>query len=92
MKDRGAAMNDWVVPRYAHERELGSGASGRVVAAAAVATGKQVAIKYLLARHFRDPVTLDSFRREAELLKSPDIPRLCGWLTSWSSRAGAWPS
>jgi hypothetical protein len=37
----------WVVPGFSEERELGSGGSGRVVAAARVASGERVAIKYL---------------------------------------------
>ncbi len=39
--------DDWVVPGYTEERRLGSGASGRVVAAVNQATGQRAAIKYL---------------------------------------------
>ena len=40
-------MSAWVVPGYTEERELGHGASARVVAATRNDTGQQVAIKYL---------------------------------------------
>ena len=60
----------WVVPGFAEERQLGSGASGRVVAAVHVASGTPVAIKYLLPRLLGDPMFLAGFRAEAELLKS----------------------
>src|SRR5579862_3667797 len=59
----------WVVPGFAEERQLGSGASGRVVAAVHVASGTPVAIKYLLPRLLGDPAFLAAFRAEAELLK-----------------------
>jgi tRNA A-37 threonylcarbamoyl transferase component Bud32 len=68
-----------VVPGYAGERELGGGASGRVVAAVHVASGTQVAIKYLAPRLFRDPGFLAAFRDEARLLQSladPHVVRL----------------
>ena len=38
--------DDWAVPGYTEERELGRGASGRVVEAVNNATGQRVAIKY----------------------------------------------
>ena len=62
-------MATWVVPGFAEERQLGSGASGRVVAAVHVASGTPVAIKYLLPRLLGDPAFLAAFRAEAELLK-----------------------
>jgi eukaryotic-like serine/threonine-protein kinase len=67
------------VPGYAEERELGNGASGRVVAAVHVASGTPVAVKYLSPRLFGDPGFLDRFRAEAQLLRSladPHVVRL----------------
>ena len=43
-------MSAWAVPGYTEERELGHGASARVVAATRNDTGKPVAIKYLAPR------------------------------------------
>jgi eukaryotic-like serine/threonine-protein kinase len=65
-----------MVPGFAGERELGQGASGRVVAAVSVVTGQPVAIKYLTGRLFRDDRFLARFRAEAELLRSVDVPQI----------------
>jgi tRNA A-37 threonylcarbamoyl transferase component Bud32 len=65
-----------MVPGFAGERELGQGASGRVVAAVSVVTGQPVAIKYLTSRLFRDDRFLARFRAEAELLRSVDVPQI----------------
>ena len=67
-------MNAWTVPGYIEERQLGRGASGRVVAAVHETSGQPVAIKYLASHLFRDPAFLDGFREEAELLRSLDVP------------------
>jgi len=64
----------WVVPGFSQERELGSGASGRVVAAVRAADGQRVAIKYLSPRLSGNPRFLAAFRAEAALLRSLDVP------------------
>ena len=69
-------MSAWVVPGYTEERELGHGASARVVAATHNDTGQQVAIKYLAPRLLRDPNFLARFREEVELLASIDVPHV----------------
>src|SRR4051794_10554904 len=69
-------MSAWVVPGYTEERELGRGASGRVVAAVHDASGQEVAIKYLAPRLFRDQAFLDGFRAEADVLRSLDVPQV----------------
>ena len=69
-------MSAWVVPGYTEERELGRGASARVVAATRDDTGQQVAIKYLAPRLLRDPSFLARFREEVELLASIDVPHV----------------
>ena len=56
-------MSAWAVPGYAEERQLGKGASGRVVAAVSEATGKRVAIKYLTPGLFSDPASWPVPRR-----------------------------
>src|SRR5213079_567612 len=43
----GFALSGWTVPGYTETGVLGSGATGRVVAAVRGATGAEVAIKYL---------------------------------------------
>ncbi|MFF4343687.1 protein kinase [Kitasatospora sp. NPDC001540] len=62
----------WELPDYAHGRELGAGASGRVVLARHRATGTPVAIKYLLGDHPDQA----AFRVEAELLATLDSPHV----------------
>jgi eukaryotic-like serine/threonine-protein kinase len=69
-------MSAWAVPGYTEERELGHGASARVVAATNNDTGQQVAIKYLAPRLLRDPSFLARFREEVELLASIDVPHV----------------
>jgi len=64
----------WVVSGFSEERELGSGASGRVVAAVRVTDGQRVAIKYLSPRLSGNPQFLAAFRAEAALLRSLDVP------------------
>jgi serine/threonine-protein kinase len=58
------------VPGYAEERQIGSGASGKVVAAVHQPSGTRVAIKYLAPRLAADREFLARFRAEASLLKS----------------------
>src|SRR5579859_1113998 len=67
-------MSAWVVPGYIEQRQLGQGASGRVVAAIHEESGHPVAIKYLSPRMFRDPAFLEGFRQEADLLRELDVP------------------
>jgi eukaryotic-like serine/threonine-protein kinase len=69
-------MSAWAVPGYTEERELGRGASARVVAATHNDSGQQVAIKYLAPRLLRDPNLLARFRDEVELLASVDVPQV----------------
>ena len=61
--------DDWAVPGYTEERELGSGASGRVVQAVNDASGQHVAIKYLSPALVRDPAFMWGFRVEAQMLR-----------------------
>jgi tRNA A-37 threonylcarbamoyl transferase component Bud32 len=69
-------MSAWAVPGYTEERELGHGASARVVAATRNDTGQQVAIKYLAPRLLHDPGFIARFRAEVELLASIDVPHV----------------
>src|SRR3954454_5481949 len=73
---RSDLMSAWAVFGYTEERELGRGASGRVVAAVHDASGQEVAIKYLAPRLFRDQAFLDGFRAEADVLRSLDVPQV----------------
>ncbi|MEY9962868.1 serine/threonine protein kinase [Streptacidiphilus sp. MAP12-16] len=65
---------EWVVPGYRHTRELGAGASGRVVLALHEATGTPVAVKYLADELRADADFLEEFRAEARLLGELDTP------------------
>ncbi len=67
---------DWAVPGYIEERQLGKGASGRVVAAVNQATGQRVAIKYLSSALVGDPAFMWRFRSEAALQRSLDVPHI----------------
>ena len=64
--------DDWTAPGYVEERLLGSGVSGRVVAATNKTTGQRVAIKYFNENLVHDTEFLREFRAEAELLMSLD--------------------
>lgn len=74
-----ASMAIWTVPGYRHERELGSGATGRVVLARHEATGTPVAIKYLVRSLHLDADFRLTYRNEAVLLgalHSPNVANL----------------
>ncbi len=71
-------MNAWAVPGYSESRELGSGASGRVVLAVHDATGVPVAIKYLSESLRTDTAFVQDFRAEARLLGGLDSPHVVG--------------
>ena len=66
----------WTVPGYVEERQLGAGASGRVVAAVSEATGQRVAIKYLSPALVRNPSFMWGFRTEAQTLRALDVPQV----------------
>jgi hypothetical protein len=68
--------DDWAVPGYTEERQLGRGASGRVVAAVGTATGQRVAIKYLSPALAGDPEFMGRFRTEAAVQASLDVPQV----------------
>src|SRR4051794_1396943 len=73
------SVSQWTVPGYVDSRELGSGASGRVVLATHEGTGTPVAIKYLNDTMRRDSSFLAGFRAEARLLNtftSPYVVRM----------------
>ncbi|MFH8384729.1 protein kinase [Kitasatospora sp. NPDC018058] len=61
----------WELPDYLHERELGAGASGRVVLARHRETGTPVAIKYL-----RASAGTPALRAEAQVLARIDSPHV----------------
>ncbi|MFE5731468.1 protein kinase [Streptomyces sp. NPDC056528] len=72
-------MNAWMVPGYTEARELGAGASGRVVLAVHDATGTPVAVKYLGERLRSDESFVRTFRSEARLLGALDTPYVVGF-------------
>jgi eukaryotic-like serine/threonine-protein kinase len=63
-------VGEWTVPGYTYARDLGSGASGRVVLATHEGTGSPVAIKYLSDQLRADSSFLEGFRAEARLLNT----------------------
>ncbi|MFG1807704.1 protein kinase [Streptomyces sp. NPDC049040] len=66
----------WVVPGWTHVRELGRGASGRVVLARDNRSGQLVAVKYLSAELCVDGRFREAFRAEARLLGALDSPHV----------------
>ncbi|WP_345670286.1 serine/threonine-protein kinase, partial [Streptomyces phyllanthi] len=75
----------WAVPGYTQDKELGSGASGRVVLATHDTTGTRVAIKYLAEQLRDDPAFREVFRAEARLLgelRSPHVVELYEYVES----------
>jgi serine/threonine protein kinase len=69
-------MTGWTAPGYQEVRDLGDGASGRVVLATHKLTGTPVAIKYLSDELRADGSFLRDFRAEARLLAAVDSPWL----------------
>ncbi|MEW1902618.1 serine/threonine-protein kinase [Streptomyces sp. NPDC086147] len=82
-------MSAWVVPGYTEARELGAGASGRVVLAAHDATGTPVAVKYLGERLRSDAAFVRGFRAEARLLGALDTPYVVGFYEYVEAPRGA---
>ncbi|MFC7792547.1 serine/threonine-protein kinase [Streptomyces cinereoruber] len=82
-------MSAWVVPGYTETRELGAGASGRVVLAVHDATGTPVAVKYLGERLRSDEAFVRGFRAEARLLGALDSPYVVGFHEYVEAPSGA---
>ncbi|WP_031079613.1 serine/threonine-protein kinase [Streptomyces sp. NRRL S-118] len=82
-------MSNWSVPGYTETRELGAGASGRVVLAVHDATGVPVAVKYLGERLRTDAAFVDDFRAEARLLGGLDTPHVVRLYEYVEAPAGA---
>src|SRR3984957_2081189 len=70
----GPRPEGWAVPGYVEQRELGHGASGRVVEAVQERTALQVAIRYLSPDLVADPDFLPRFRTQMLRLKELDVP------------------
>ncbi|MEU6201253.1 serine/threonine-protein kinase [Streptomyces sp. NPDC047061] len=85
MGDATRAGDQWAVSGYTQEKELGAGASGRVVLATHDTTGTRVAIKYLADQLRDDPTFREVFRAEARLLgelRSPHVVELYEYVES----------
>ncbi len=67
---------DWTVPGYTEEREIGHGASGKVVLAVHDESGQQVAIKYLSPPLVHDPAFMWAFRADAQMLREIGVPQV----------------
>ncbi|GLZ15209.1 hypothetical protein Acsp04_54440 [Actinomadura sp. NBRC 104425] len=69
-------VDGWTVPGFTHVRELGGGASGRVVLAVDDVTQTKVAIKYLDRRLDGNEAFLSRFRLAARRLAQIEDPNL----------------
>ncbi|GAA2606802.1 serine/threonine-protein kinase [Actinomadura fulvescens] len=69
-------VDGWTVPGFTHVRDLGSGASGRVVLAVDDLTQTKVAIKYLDRRLRGDETFLADFRTTARRLSQLEDPNV----------------
>ncbi|HEX2313828.1 MAG TPA: protein kinase, partial [Thermomonospora sp.] len=67
-------VDGWTVPGFTHVRELGHGASGRVMLAVDDVTQTQVAIKYLDGRLRADESFMHRYRAEARRLSQLEDP------------------
>lgn len=84
-----ADMAVWTLPGYRHERELGSGATGRVMLARHDATGTPVAIKYLVRTLHSTAEFRAAYRGEAVLLSGLDSPHVARLYEYVESEHGA---
>ncbi|WP_406865039.1 serine/threonine-protein kinase [Streptomyces sp. HUAS MG47] len=82
-------MNGWTVPGYTEHRELGAGASGRVVLAVHDMTGVPVAVKYLSEELCADEAFVHGFRAEARLLGALHSPHVVGFFEYVEAPEGA---
>ncbi|TDC41839.1 serine/threonine protein kinase [Micromonospora sp. KC213] len=89
--DRGdrSVTADWQLSGYTPVRQLGAGASGRVLLATHDASGVPVAIKYLNSSVGDDPSFRLAFRQEALLLVEVDDPHVARLYEYAESALGA---
>ncbi|MFC6878360.1 MULTISPECIES: serine/threonine-protein kinase [Actinomadura] len=79
----------WRLPGFIEDKELGSGAQGRVVLARHETSGYQVAIKYLAPELLNDAYARDTFRSEAALLKRVVNPFVAQFYSFMETPQGA---
>ncbi|NVI91054.1 serine/threonine-protein kinase [Actinomadura sp. BRA 177] len=82
-------VDGWTVPGFTHERELGGGASGRVVLAVDDQTGTKVAIRYLDGALAADEAFLARFRAAARPLSQLEDPNVVDFYDFVESADGA---
>ncbi|WP_418961116.1 serine/threonine-protein kinase [Streptomyces tritici] len=82
-------MTGWTVPGYTEHRELGAGASGRVVLAVHDTTGTPVAVKYLSEELRANEAFVRGFRSEARLLGALHSPYVVGFYEYVEAPGGA---
>lgn len=66
----------WTLPGYTEERELGHGASGRVVRAVHDESGQTVAVKYLSPMLVHDSAFMWGYRADAQMLRELGVPQV----------------
>ncbi|HET9082065.1 MAG TPA: protein kinase [Trebonia sp.] len=67
---------DWTLPGYTEEREIGHGASGKVVKAVHDESGQTVAVKYLSPLLVHDSAFMWGFRADAQMLRELGVPQV----------------
>jgi serine/threonine-protein kinase len=76
----------WTVPGFSTLGELGVGATGRVVIAVEDATGRRVAIKYLVPHLAGDQTFVARFRAGCTSTSRPKGPQRSSWSSSTGPR------
>lgn len=80
------AFGDIIDERFRLQDRIGRGGMAEVWAATELATGREVAVKVMLARASKDPVLVERMQREARIAACVQSPYVCSVLASGLTR------